>query len=172
MADVKDRLREVIIKTLRLETVKPEDIQDDTPLFGEGLGLDSIDALELVVALEKEFGIKITDDEVGPQVFQNIGTLAAFIIVAAGILVLRRTRPDLERPFRTPLVPWVPVLCILFCLGLILALPTITHLRFIIWLLIGLVIYFLYGVHHAREAGSALEACDLAEGRGGSGPGE
>lgn len=80
MADVKDRLREVIIKTLRLETVKPEDIQDDTPLFGEGLGLDSIDALELVVALEKEFGIKITDDEVGPQVFQNIGTLAAFIV--------------------------------------------------------------------------------------------
>jgi acyl carrier protein len=79
MADVKDRLREVIIKTLRLETVKPEDILDDTPLFGEGLGLDSIDALELVVALEKEFGIKITDDEVGPQVFQNIGTLAAFI---------------------------------------------------------------------------------------------
>jgi acyl carrier protein len=80
MADVKDRLREVIIKTLRLESVKPEDIQDDTPLFGEGLGLDSIDALELVVALEKEFGIKITDDEVGPQVFQNIGTLAAFIV--------------------------------------------------------------------------------------------
>lgn len=79
MADVKDRLRQVIIKTLRLETVKPEDIQDETPLFGEGLGLDSIDALELVVALEKEFGIKIADDEVGPQVFQNIGTLAAFI---------------------------------------------------------------------------------------------
>ena len=70
----------MIIETLRLETVKPEDILDDTPLFGEGLGLDSIDALELVVALEKEFGIKITDDEVGPQVFQNIGTLAAFIV--------------------------------------------------------------------------------------------
>ena len=80
MPDVKDRLREVIIRTLRLEAVNPEDILDDTPLFGEGLGLDSIDALELVVALEKEFGIKITDDEVGPQVFQNIGTLAAFIV--------------------------------------------------------------------------------------------
>ena len=79
MDELKDRLREVIIKTLRLEGVKPEDIKDDTPLFGEGLGLDSIDALELVVALEKEFGIKITDDEVGVQVFQNIGTLAAFI---------------------------------------------------------------------------------------------
>ncbi len=79
MDELKDRLREVIIKNLRLEGVKPEDIKDDTPLFGEGLGLDSIDALELVVALEKEFGIKITDDEVGVQVFQNIGTLAAFI---------------------------------------------------------------------------------------------
>ncbi len=79
MDELKDRLREVIIRTLRLEGVKPGDIKDDTPLFGEGLGLDSIDALELVVALEKEFGIKITDDEVGVEVFQNIGTLAAFI---------------------------------------------------------------------------------------------
>ena len=79
MPDIKDRLREVIIKTLRLETVKPGDIKEDTPLFGEGLGLDSIDALELVVAIEKEFNIKVTDDEVGPAVFQNIGTLAAFI---------------------------------------------------------------------------------------------
>ena len=79
MDDLKARLRVVIIKSLRLENVKPEDIADDTPLFGEGLGLDSIDALELVVALEKEFGIKITDEEVGVQVFQNIGTLAAFL---------------------------------------------------------------------------------------------
>jgi APA family basic amino acid/polyamine antiporter len=102
----------------------------------------------------------------------NIGTLAAFIIVAAGILVLRRTRPDLERPFRTPFVPWVPILCILFCLGLILALPTITHLRFVLWLLIGLVIYLLYGVKHARAAGSALEACERGDGRADSGPGE
>ena len=90
----------------------------------------------------------------------NIGTLAAFIIVAAGVLVLRRTRPELERPFRTPLVPFVPVLCIIACFGLILALPTVTHLRFVIWLAIGLVIYFSYGVRHARASGSALEACD------------
>jgi basic amino acid/polyamine antiporter, APA family len=90
----------------------------------------------------------------------NIGTLAAFIIVASGVLVLRRTRPDLERPFRTPLVPLVPVLCILSCFGLILALPTITHLRFVIWLAIGLVIYFSYGMKNARATtGSALEAC-------------
>jgi APA family basic amino acid/polyamine antiporter len=91
----------------------------------------------------------------------NIGTLAAFIIVAAGVLVLRRTRPDLERPFRTPLVPWVPVLCIIACLGLILALPTVTHLRFVIWLAVGLVIYFVYGAKNARATtGSALMACE------------
>ena len=93
----------------------------------------------------------------------NIGTLAAFIIVAAGVLVLRRNRPDLERPFRTPLVPLVPTLCIIACLGLILALPTVTHLRFVIWLALGLVIYFSYGVKNARVTGSALDACDSGE---------
>jgi APA family basic amino acid/polyamine antiporter len=96
----------------------------------------------------------------------NIGTLAAFIIVSAGVLMLRRTRPDLERPFRTPLVPWVPGLCILACLGLILALPTVTHLRFVIWLAIGLAIYFLYGAKNARAttgSGSALDACEPAK---------
>ena len=79
MPDLKDRIRSLLIEKLRLEDVKPEDIKDDTPLFGEGLGLDSIDALELVVALEKEFGIKIEDEDVGVKVFQNIDTLAAFI---------------------------------------------------------------------------------------------
>ncbi|HUK38066.1 MAG TPA: amino acid permease [Methanomicrobiales archaeon] len=101
----------------------------------------------------------------------NIGTLAAFIIVASGVLVLRRTRPDLERPFRTPLVPWVPALCIVACLGLILALPTITHLRFVIWLVVGLVIYFSYGVKHALASGSALDACDGPGGEAPKGPG-
>ncbi len=79
MAELKDRIRKLLVDTLRLENVKPEDIGEDTPLFGEGLGLDSIDALELVVALEKEFGIKITDEEVGVKVFQNLRSLAAFI---------------------------------------------------------------------------------------------
>lgn len=79
MPDLKDHIRSLLIEKLRLEDVRPEDIGDDTPLFGEGLGLDSIDALELVVALEKEFGIKIEDEDVGVKVFQNVGTLAAFI---------------------------------------------------------------------------------------------
>jgi APA family basic amino acid/polyamine antiporter len=80
----------------------------------------------------------------------NIGTLAAFVIVSVGIIVLRRTRPELPRPFRCPLVPLVPALAIGFCLALILALPTITHLRFVVWLVIGLVIYAFYGFRHAR----------------------
>jgi APA family basic amino acid/polyamine antiporter len=79
----------------------------------------------------------------------NIGTLAAFIIVAAGVIVLRRTQPDLNRPFRVPLVPLIPVLSILSCGYLVLSLPTITHLRFVVWLLIGLVIYFFYSRHHS-----------------------
>ncbi|NYT05570.1 MAG: amino acid permease, partial [Methanomicrobiales archaeon] len=79
----------------------------------------------------------------------NIGTLAAFIIVAAAVIVLRRTQPGLERPFRVPFVPVIPALCILSCGYLILALPTVTHARFVIWLFIGLVIYFFYGRHHS-----------------------
>lgn len=79
MSDLKDRIRNLIIEKLKLEDVKPEDISDDTPLFGEGLALDSIDALELVVALEKEFGIKVEDEEVGAKAFKNLSTLAEFI---------------------------------------------------------------------------------------------
>lgn len=84
MADLKDRIRVLIVEKLRLEKVKPEDIGDETPLFGEGIGLDSVDALELVVALEKEFGIRIADEDLGPKVFQNVGTLAAFVEAKGG----------------------------------------------------------------------------------------
>ncbi|MDI6875594.1 MAG: amino acid permease [Methanomicrobiales archaeon] len=80
----------------------------------------------------------------------NIGTLAAFIIVAAGVIVLRRTQPDAPRPFRTPLVPFIPLLCIASCLALVLALPTVTHLRFVLWLALGLVLYRFYGIRHSR----------------------
>ena len=72
-------LKKLIIDTLRLEEVTPEDIEDDGPLFGEGLGLDSIDALELVVALEKTYGVFIPDSEVGKRVFRSVNTLAHFV---------------------------------------------------------------------------------------------
>lgn len=90
----------------------------------------------------------------------NIGTLAAFIIVSAGVIVLRRTRPGIPRPFRVPFVPAVPLLAIVACTSLIVALPTITHLRFVIWLLIGLGVYFAYG---SRRTGAAGEAGKTVE---------
>src|SRR3989449_2692336 len=80
----------------------------------------------------------------------NIGTLLAFVLVCAGVWVLRRTRPDLERPFRTPLVPLVPILGIVSCLGLMLTLPFDTWIRLLVWLLIGFTIYFGYGRKHSK----------------------
>ncbi|HEX4599976.1 MAG TPA: amino acid permease [Gemmatimonadales bacterium] len=80
----------------------------------------------------------------------NIGTLFAFILVAAGIMVLRRTDPNRPRPFRTPWVPFLPLLSIAFCLYLIVSLPLLTKLRFVAWLALGAVIYFLYSVRHSR----------------------
>jgi acyl carrier protein len=74
-----ERLKKLIIDSLQLEDITPGDIKDDDPLFGNGLGLDSIDALELVVALEKEFGIIIADEEVGKKIFVSINTLTDFV---------------------------------------------------------------------------------------------
>jgi len=82
----------------------------------------------------------------------NVGTLAAFIIVSAGVIVLRRTRPEIPRPFRCPFVPLVPLLCMASCAYLIWVLPTVTHLRFVIWLVIGLAVYLFYGMKHSRMA--------------------
>jgi APA family basic amino acid/polyamine antiporter len=79
----------------------------------------------------------------------NIGTLFAFVLVCIGVLVLRRTRPDLPRPFRTPFVPFVPIMGILCCSGLMLTLPGDTWIRLLVWLAIGLVIYFTYGRRHS-----------------------
>jgi APA family basic amino acid/polyamine antiporter len=80
----------------------------------------------------------------------NIGTLCAFVLVALGVLVLRRKRPDLHRAFRCPGVPVVPILAVLASLYLMLNLPAATWLRFGIWLLIGLVLYFSYGARRSR----------------------
>ena len=83
----------------------------------------------------------------------SIGTLLAFVIVCAGVLVLRYKQPDLPRPFRTPLVPIVPILGILICFGLMAFLPGDTWIRLLVWLALGLAIYFLYGRHHSKIGG-------------------
>jgi acyl carrier protein len=72
------RVKELIVRRLKLE-IEPSTIQDDAPLFGEGLGLDSIDALELVLGLEQEFGIKVEDEEVGVKAFASVNALVDFI---------------------------------------------------------------------------------------------
>ncbi|HEX6203730.1 MAG TPA: phosphopantetheine-binding protein [Thermoanaerobaculia bacterium] len=77
--DLSQRLKEIIVEALNLEGLTPERIEDEEPLFGDGLGLDSVDALELVVALEREYGIKIRSNEIDPQVFANVSSLARFI---------------------------------------------------------------------------------------------
>ena len=82
----------------------------------------------------------------------SIGTLFAFVVVCFGVLVLRYKQPNLPRAFRTPFVPLVPILGILSCLGLMAGLPGDTWLRLIIWLVLGLVIYFIYGKSHSRLA--------------------
>ncbi len=80
----------------------------------------------------------------------NIGTLFAFVLVAIGVLVLRRTRPDLKRAFRTPAVPVVPILAILTAVYLMLNLPASTWVRFFVWMAIGVVVYFIYGARNSR----------------------
>ncbi|MGI5438326.1 amino acid permease [Streptomyces shenzhenensis] len=82
----------------------------------------------------------------------NIGTLFAFVVVAVGVVILRRTRPDLHRAFRTPWVPVIPVLSVAATLWLMLNLPAETWLRFAVWMVLGFVVYFLYGRAHSRLA--------------------
>ena len=79
----------------------------------------------------------------------NIGTLLAFVLVSIGVMVLRKTRPDLERPFRTPWVPFVPIMGVICCFGLMLTLPEDTWIRLIVWLLVGFTIYFGYSRRHS-----------------------
>jgi APA family basic amino acid/polyamine antiporter len=80
----------------------------------------------------------------------NIGTLFAFVVVSIGVVVLRRTRPDLPRAFRTPLVPLIPILSVLACVFVMINLPVETWIRFLAWLVIGAVLYFAYGRRHSR----------------------
>ena len=91
----------------------------------------------------------------------NVGTLFAFILVSLGVIVLRRTRPDLPRGFRAPLVPVVPILAIVSCLWLMLNLTALTWVRFVVWMIAGVVIYFLYSRSHSvlgkRQRGEIAE---------------
>ncbi|ADI28772.1 amino acid permease [Methylotenera versatilis] len=80
----------------------------------------------------------------------NIGTLASFIMVCVGVIVLRKRQPNLKRPFKNPWNPLIPVLGILSCGALMTFLPAVTWMRFGIWILIGIVIYFIYSIHHSK----------------------
>ena len=93
----------------------------------------------------------------------NIGTLAAFVLVSAAVLILRRTQPNLRRAFRVPLVPWIPILSIIASLVLIVSLPWVTLVRFVIWLAIGMVIYFLYSRRnsHLQQEADKVDKVDL-----------
>jgi len=92
----------------------------------------------------------------------SIGTLLAFVIVCAGVWVLRKRRPDLPRPFKTPWVPLVPILGMLVSFGLMASLPLSTWIRLIVWLVIGMVIYFTYSVKHSRVQNAVPDNAKVA----------
>lgn len=79
MSELKQELKEKIIEQLNLEDIAIEEIKDTDPLFGEGLGLDSIDALELIVMLDKDYGIKLADPKQGKSIFESVETMAGYI---------------------------------------------------------------------------------------------
>jgi basic amino acid/polyamine antiporter, APA family len=91
----------------------------------------------------------------------NIGTLFAFVLVSLGIIVMRRTNPNQPRSFKTPFVPWVPLLSISSCGYLMFQLPTETWIRFIVWLAVGLVVYFAYGIRHSAMRTKVANATNL-----------
>ena len=79
MEELIAKLKEQIIEALNLEELTPADIENDTPLFGDGLGLDSIDALELIVLLEKNYGIRLTNPSEGKAIFKSVNTIAEYV---------------------------------------------------------------------------------------------
>ena len=88
------------------------------------------------------------------SVLVSMGTLLAFVLVCFGVLILRRTSPEIPRPFRTPLLPWVPLLGAAFCLLQMVALPATTWERLVIWLALGMIVYFAYGRKNAARTRS------------------
>jgi APA family basic amino acid/polyamine antiporter len=100
-------------------------------------------------------------DDIGKMV--NIGTLLAFVIVSIAVLVLRHTNPDQPRPFRTPWVPLIPILGVLFNGYMMYKLGWINWARLIIWLAIGLVVYFTYGKKHSKVQAMALNQKPMAD---------
>jgi APA family basic amino acid/polyamine antiporter len=93
----------------------------------------------------------------------SIGTLFAFVLVSAAVPVLRRTRPELRRPFRVPFSPVVPIVSALACLYLMANLTVETWLRFLVWLVVGLVFYGCYGYRHSRvRSDAAAETASVA----------
>jgi len=79
MQDLKLQLKELLVENLNLQDIKPEEIGDDQPIFGEGLGLDSIDALEIIVMLQQHFGVRLTKADNGPQVLATVNSMAEYI---------------------------------------------------------------------------------------------
>jgi acyl carrier protein len=93
-AKLKQDLKRLIVERLRLEGLTPEKIADDAPLFGDGLGLDSVDALELVVGLEQEYGIVIKSHEIDKTIFTSVETLATFVQSARAVVPPKHVKHD------------------------------------------------------------------------------
>src|SRR3954449_12962347 len=121
----------------------PERLADVHPRFGTPARLTV--GLGVLIAILAAF---VPLEEIVELV--NIGTLFAFVLVNIGVIILRRTRPDMPRPYRVPLSPVFPILGVLFAVYLMKDLPLATWIRFVIWLAVGLAIYALYGYRHSR----------------------
>jgi len=80
LAEIRKKLKELLVEHLSLEDIKPEDIKDDEVLFGDGLGLDSLDAVEIVVLLQRNFGLEVKDMNKGREIFYSIDTLAKYVV--------------------------------------------------------------------------------------------